>query len=68
MNIFSGHGFRGISICLRVFSKVNVQNGDIFGGCTNFKYFLRVYDFPDFFFFFFFWQTGDVGSKPSYEE
>ena len=28
-----------ISMYFRVFLKVIVQNGDIFGGCENFKYF-----------------------------
>ena len=37
----------------RVFFKVKVQNGGIFGGCQNFKYFLGVLEIPDFFFFFF---------------
>ena len=29
-----------------------VQNGDILLGCQNFKYFLGVFEIPDFFFFF----------------
>ena len=48
------------SMHFRVFFKVKVQNGGIFGGCQNFKYFLGVLEIPDFFFFFF-WGGGGGG-------
>ena len=32
------------------FLKVNIQNGDIFGVCKSFKYYLDVLDTPDIFF------------------
>ena len=31
------------------FLKDKVQNGDIFGGCYNFKYFVGVLEIPDIF-------------------
>ena len=48
----------------RVFSKVNIQNRDIFWGLQNFKYFFGVFEIPDIF-----WGwTVDAGSEPTYAE
>ena len=54
MDIFWGHRtiglYLGVIICiLGSFLKVKVQNGDIFWGYENFKYFLRVLKIPDIF-------------------
>ena len=41
----------GLFLCtLGSFLKVIVQNGDIFRGCSNFKYFFGVLKIPDIFF------------------
>ena len=71
VDIFGGYhriglvlGIISMYFILRPFLKVNVQNGDIFWVCKNFKYFFGVLDIPDILFE----LTVDAGPKPTYED
>ena len=56
---------KGLFLCILGFLiKAIVQNGDIFSGCQNFKYFFGVLEIPDIFWG---WRV-DAGPQPMSEE